>query len=142
MRSAVASGPRNVVVPGVLVYAGGTTCGLAPGVQVGVALGVDVAVAVAVAVAVGVAVGVGLGVPIGQGPASETTRLSTLQPVREAVVSEHMRQRSFTIWPMPAAGRFTVVVTKPAEEPLQFGLSPPYCCMQGFVKPVLMAMRL
>ena len=67
-------------------------------------LGRGVELAVAVAVAVGE--GVGVGVP--QIPLTLT--LSTRQPGRPVSPSEQLRQRTFTCWPTPASGRFTVVV--------------------------------
>ena len=108
------------------------------GVAVGVAVAVAVAVAVPVAVAVAVAVGVGDGVP--QGPLMLT--LSTLQPVCDTELSEHMRQRSFTSWPMPEAGRFTVTVSNPPEPPLDIPLQLGRLGKHGFMKPVLMAVWL
>ena len=96
--------------------------GVEVGVRVAVGVGVGVKVAVAVGVALGLAVGVGVGVPDEQQTKpAVTVTLSTLQPVRDIELSEHMRQRSFTCWPMPAAGKLTVVVVKPPETPLQFG---------------------
>ena len=88
----------------------------------------------------GVGVTPGLGVP--QPPVPLTTTESTRQPSCATELSEHILQRSFVLWPAPAAGRVTVVVWKPPapafDKPLQLGLVPPYCTAQGFWNPVLM----
>src|SRR6478736_8396871 len=118
------------VTPGVHV---GVGVGL-PAVAVAVAVGVNVAVAVgvnvAVAVAVNVAVAVGVGLA-GQVPGWETTTLSILQPSTPVLVSLPMRQRSTIFCPAAAAGRFTVVVMKPAEFPLHA-----WRPARGLLKPV------
>jgi hypothetical protein len=100
---------------------------------------VGVGVGVAVGVAVGVGAGVRVGVGVGDAQASEMVTLSTLQPLCDTELSEHMRQRRIVGAPMPAAGRLTVVVWKPPapalEMPLQFGRLGKH----GFMKPVLIA---
>ena len=45
--------------------------------------------------------------------------LSIRQPGLEKLESLPIRQRSTMLWPATAAGRLTVVVTKPPELPLQ-----------------------
>ena len=47
--------------------------------------------------------------------------LSMRQPSSEKELSLPIRQRSTMLWPAAAAGRFTVVVTKPSEKLLQAG---------------------
>jgi hypothetical protein len=83
-------------------------------------------------VAVAVGVGLGVGVTAGQAPGWETTTLSILQPSTPVLVSLPMRQRSTTFCPAAAAGRFTVVVIKPAEFPLHA-----WRPARGLLKPVL-----
>ena len=74
-----------------------------------------VGVGVAVTEGVGVAVGVGVGVaPVQLLVLIESMR----QPWRPKLTSLPIRQRSTTLWPTEAAGRFTVVVMKPAETPV------------------------
>jgi hypothetical protein len=49
-----------------------------------------------------------------------------------------MRQRNLTSWPIPEAGKLTVVVMKPPDTPLQFERLGKH----GFMKPVLIAVWL
>src|SRR4029079_2189988 len=79
----------------------------------GVGLGVGVGVGGTVAVAVGV--GVGVGAP----PLQKSWTVSILQPESEPTLSLPMRQRRRVGCPLAAAGRFTTVVRKPPELPLQ-----------------------
>src|SRR4026207_2473187 len=60
---------------------------------------------------------IGAGVAPGGGQ-SRTTIPSMRQPWNPTLVSLAIRQRSLTFCPAAAAGRFTVVVTKPPEWPL------------------------
>jgi hypothetical protein len=48
-----------------------------------------------------------------------TLTLSIRHPFRETLKSLPIRNRSTTLWPAAAAGRLTVVVTNPAELPVQ-----------------------
>ena len=106
---------------GVIVAVG---VAVAVAVAVGVAVAVAVAVAVGVGVAVGVDVAVGVAVGVGLGLVHDPlmATLSTRQPACETELSEHILQRTFTCWPTPAAGKFTVVVSNPPEPPLEMPL--------------------
>jgi hypothetical protein len=92
-----------------------------------------------VAVAVGVAVGVGVGDPP---PHKLTLTLSTRQPACDTELSEHILQRSCTCCPAPAAGRFSVMLSKPPEPPLEIPLQLDRLGRHGFENPVLMAVWL
>jgi hypothetical protein len=50
------------------------------------------------------------------------TTLSMRQPVPATDSSLPIRQRSTMSWPATPGGRFTVVVTKPPDDPLQAAL--------------------
>lgn len=89
----------------------GRVCG------VGRARGVTLGVAVTVDVAVGVGVIGGVGVPHGTGSHQAINTVSTRQPSLEPLLSLAIRQRSLP--PGGMNGRFTTVVTKPFELPLQ-----------------------
>ena len=79
---------------------------------VGLPVGVPVAVPVGVAVAVPVAVGVGVavGVPVGPPPHGMPVIVSTLTPTPATLLSVAILHFSLMLWPLAAAGRFTVVV--------------------------------
>jgi hypothetical protein len=118
---------RAVAVAVALGVTLGVVVSVAVAVAVAVAVGVGetVTVGVAVAVAVAVAVGVALAGAVGVGvhPAKMLHLLmltvSTRQPSLEPVVSLTMRQRRRpSVW---IVGRFTTVVMKPSELPLQAG---------------------
>jgi hypothetical protein len=68
-----------------------------------------------------------------------TLTLSTRHPAWVTELSEHIRQRTLTCWPTPAAGRFTVVVSKPPEPPLEMPLQFGRGGKHGFMNPVLIA---
>src|SRR3954451_12875477 len=79
----------------------------------GVHVPVGVAVAVAVAVPVGVDVGVLVAVPVGVGvPPLHGMLLivSTLTPTAATLLSDAILHLRLMVWPLAAAGRFTVVV--------------------------------
>ena len=91
--------------------------GVGLGVTLGVVVAVGVGVAVGVVVAVAVAVGVGVGVSHGTGSHQAIRTVSTRQPSLEPLLSLAIRQRSLP--PAGMSGRFTTVVMKPSELPLQ-----------------------
>ena len=94
----------------------GVTLGVEVAVAVGVGVTVGVTEAVGVGVIDGVGEGVGDGVGHGTGAHQRESIVSTRQPSLEPVVSLAIRQRSL---PLPVNGRFTTVVMKPSELPLQ-----------------------
>jgi hypothetical protein len=87
----LASGPVNVLVPGVPPYAGGITFTADPGVQLGVGVGVIVGVGV------GVTVGVGVGVTVGVGVGMSLSVIVTVADDGEPIVAPPMAFDKLTV---------------------------------------------
>ena len=94
------------------------------GVGVGDPVGTGDAVGLGVGVApggvgVGDTVGDAVGATVGVGPPPQVSaKVSMRHPFFEMLASLHMRQRKTTFCPVALGGKTTLVVIKPADEPL------------------------